>query len=101
MYDDMWNLTTTINIPLYFWSKQRQGVFEAQASLSEAKSELEAVKLMIASAIRDNYSMFKAAEKLTELYQGALIPKTYQDFELAIAGYVAGKVEAITVYQPA
>jgi len=97
MYDDMWNLTTTINIPLYFWSKQRQGVFEAQASLSEAQSELEAVKLMIASAIRDNYSMFKAAEKLTELYQGALIPKTYQDFELAIAGYVAGKVEAITV----
>jgi hypothetical protein len=34
---------------------------------------------------------------LTELYQNALIPKTYQDFESAIAGYVTGKVEAITV----
>ena len=97
MFDDMWSLTSTINIPLYFRSKQRQGVFEAQASLSEAQSEREAIKLMIASAIRDNYSMFTAAERLTELYQSALIPKTYQDFEAAIAGYVTGKVEAITV----
>ena len=97
MFDDMWSLTSTINIPLYFRSKQRQGVFEAQASLSEAQSEREAIKLMIASAIRDNYSMFTASERLTELYQNALIPKTYQDFESAIAGYVTGKVEAITV----
>jgi len=97
MFEDMWYITNTINIPLYFRSKQRQGVFEAQASLSEAQSEREAIKLMIASAIRDNYSMFTAAERLTELYQNALIPKTYQDFESAIAGYVTGKVEAITV----
>ncbi|WAC06458.1 MAG: TolC family protein [Thermodesulfobacteriota bacterium] len=96
MFEDMWYVTNTINIPLYFRSKQRQGVFEAQASLSEAQSECESIKLMIASAIRDNYSMFKAAEKLTELYQSALIPKTYQGFESAIAGYVTGKVEAIT-----
>ena len=26
-----------------------------------------------------------------------MIPKAYQDFELALAGYVTGKVEAITV----
>jgi outer membrane protein, heavy metal efflux system len=97
MFDDMWNLTSTINIPLYFRSKQRQGVFEAEASLSEAKSEREVIRLMIASAIRDNYSLVTAAERLTELYQSALIPKTYQDFESAIAGYVTGKVEAITV----
>lgn len=97
MFEDMWYLTNTVNIPLYFWKKQRQGVFEAEASLSEAESEREAIKVMVASAIRDNYSMLKAAEKLTELYNGALIPKTYQDFELAIAGYITGKVEAITV----
>src|SRR4030042_5844179 len=97
MFEDMWYLTNTINIPLYFRSKQRQGVFEAKASLSEARREREGINLMIASAIRDNYSMFTAAERLTELYQSALIPKTYQDFESAIAGYVTGKVEAITV----
>ena len=32
-----------------------------------------------------------------ELYRKGLIPKTYQDFDAALAGYVTGKVEAITV----
>jgi len=96
-FEDMWSLTTTLNIPLYYRTKQRQAVLEAEASLSETKNELESTKLMIASAIRDNYSMCKTAEKLMDLYKNGLIPKIYQDFELAIAGYSSGKVEAITV----
>ena len=31
------------------------------------------------------------------LYKTGLIPKTEQDFELALTGYVSGKIEAITV----
>lgn len=94
---DMWALTTAINIPLYYKTKQRQAVYEAEASLSEAKNELSATKLMIASSVRDNYSMLRTSEKLMELYKTGLIPKTYQDFEAALAGYMTGKIEAITV----
>ncbi len=96
-FEDMWSLTTSINIPIFYKTKQRQAVLEAGASLSAAKSELESTKLMLSSDIRDNYSMLKTAEKLMELYKNGLIPKIYQDFELALAGYTAGKVEAITV----
>lgn len=96
-FEDMWSLTTAINIPIFYKTKQRQAVNEAKASLSETRNELEATKLMLSSNIRDNYSMLKTAENLMELYKNGLIPKTYQDFELAIAGYVTGKVEAITV----
>ena len=95
-FEDMWSLTTTINIPLFYKTKQRQAVLEAEANLSAARYELEATKFMISSGIRDNYSMYKSAEKLMELYRSGLIPKTYQDFESAIAGYTAGKIEAIT-----
>ncbi len=94
---DMWALTTTINIPLYYKTKQRQGVLEAEAMQTEARRELEATKLMIASNIRDNYSMIRTAERLMDLYKSGLIPKTYQDFESSLAGYAAGKVEAPTV----
>ena len=96
-FEDMWSLTTTINIPLFYRTKQKQAVHEAEASLSEARNEKEAIRLMIASAIRDNYSMLKTTEKLMDLYKNGLIPKTYQDFEAALAGYITGKVEAITV----
>lgn len=96
-FQDMWSLTTTINIPIFYKTKQRQAVHEAEASLSEARHELEGTKYMLSANIRDNYSMIKTAEKLMGLYKNGLIPKTYQDFELAIAGYITGRVEAITV----
>ncbi len=94
---DMWALTTSFNIPLYYRSKQRQGVLEAEAMLDESKKDMEATRLMLASNIRDNYSMVRTAEKLMDLYQNGLVPKTRQDFESALAGYVTGKVEALTV----
>jgi outer membrane protein, heavy metal efflux system len=96
-FDDMWSLTTTINIPIYYKTKQKQAVLEAESSLTGARHELEGTKLMISSGIRDNYSMMKSAETLMELYKNGLIPKTYQDFELSLGGYNTGKVEAITV----
>ncbi|MCL4491341.1 MAG: TolC family protein [Nitrospirae bacterium] len=95
-FEDMWSLTTTINIPLYYRTKQRQAVHEAEASLSEARHELEGARSMLSSSIRDNFSMFKTTERLMDLYKSGLIPKAYQDFELALSGYVTGKVEAIT-----
>jgi outer membrane protein TolC len=96
-FTDMWSLTTTINIPLYYRTKQRQAVLETGAMLAEAKSELEAARLMTASSIRDTYSMYAASERLIDLYKNGLMPKTYQDFESALAGYSTGKTEAITV----
>lgn len=96
-FPDMWNVTATVNIPLFYKTKQREGVLEAEASLLEAKREVESAKLMASSALRDNFTMMKSTENLMALYRGGLIPKANQDFELALAGYVTGKVEAITV----
>jgi len=96
-FEDMWSLTTAVNIPIFYRTKQRQAVYEAKSFLSEAVHEHEAIKFMLSSGIRDNYSMLRTAERLMELYKDGLIPKTYQDFELALSGYVTGKIEALTV----
>ncbi|HWR59537.1 MAG TPA: TolC family protein, partial [Thermodesulfovibrionales bacterium] len=93
---DMWSLTTTINIPIFYRTKQKQAVLEAKTLLSQARHEVLAAKSMLSSAIRDNYSMAKTAERLMALYREGLIPKAYQDYEAAIAGYMNGKIEAIT-----
>ena len=94
---DMYSLTATINLPIYRKTKQDQAVLEATASLSEAKGELQATEYMLASAVRDSFSMAKTAERLIALYRDGLIPKTQQDVQLGLAGYVTGKTEAITV----
>lgn len=95
--EDMWSITTTVNVPIYFETRQRPALFEAKAKLAEAGHDLAATKLMLAATIRDNYTMAQSAEKLMALYRDGLIPKTYQDFDLAMSGYVSGKAEALTV----
>ncbi len=95
-FEDMWSVTATFNIPLYFGTK-RSAVAEARSQSASALHDLAGMKVMLTSVIRDNYSMMKTTEKLMDLYKQGLIPKTYQDFELALSGYISGKVEAITV----
>jgi cobalt-zinc-cadmium efflux system outer membrane protein len=96
---DMYSLTATISLPIFYKTKQQQAVLEANASLSEAKRELLATEYMLASAVRDSYSMAKTGERLIVLYRDALIPKAQQDIQLGLSGYVTGKTEAITVVQ--
>ncbi len=94
---DMWSATATINIPIYFKTKQEPALMEAKASLVQTKQELEAVKLMIAAAIQDNFSMLRSSEKLMDLYKNGLIPKNSQDVDSALTGYATGRTEAIVV----
>jgi outer membrane protein, heavy metal efflux system len=96
-FEDMWSLTTTVNIPLFYRTKQRQGVLEAKALRSQVKEEMAATQNMLASSLRENYSIMKSGERLMDLYQQGLIPKAQQDFRLALVGYGTGKVEALTV----
>ena len=95
-YEDMWALTATFNIPLYFKSRQGQAVAESRARHSAAVHELAGVKAMLASGVRDNYAMVRSADELMILYRQGLLPKTMQDVELSLAGYRTGKVEEIT-----
>ncbi|MEW6601029.1 MAG: TolC family protein [Nitrospirota bacterium] len=96
-YQDMWGMTATINIPIFYRTKQRPAVLEAEASLSSTRHDLDDIKFMLSSSIRDNYSMLRSSERLMALYKDGLVPKTYQSFETALAGYTTGKTEAITV----
>ncbi len=96
-FEDMWSLSVGVNLPIFLRSRQQEAVYEAQASLRQSEQELKAARFSVMSSIRDNFAMVKAAEGLMDLYKRGLIVKSRQDFELALSGYVTGRVEAITV----
>jgi outer membrane protein TolC len=96
-FEDMWSLTATFNIPLYYKSRQGQALASARAMSSAAVHDLAGIKTMLASSVRENYSMVRSADQLMDLYRTGLIPKTRQDFELSLSGYRTGKVEGIIV----
>jgi outer membrane protein TolC len=96
-FPDMWAATLTINIPLYFQTRQKPAVMEARMNMDLAKQEMEAVRLMIEAAIRDNLSMLRSSEKLIEIYQKGILPKIKQDIEQAMTGYSTGRQDAVSV----
>lgn len=95
-FDDMWSVTATFNIPLYYRSRQSQALAEARAMSSAAQHDLAGIRSMVASAVRDSYAMVRSADELMDLYRQGLLPKTMQDVELSLAGYRTGKIEQIT-----
>jgi outer membrane protein TolC len=96
-FEDMWSLTATFNIPLYYKSRQGAALASARAMSIAAIHDLAGIKAMLASSVRENYSMVRSSETLMNLYRTGLIPKTRQDFDLSLAGYRTGKAEEITV----
>lgn len=96
-YTDMYKLLAGINLPVFFKSKQEPAVQEALAARQEARQDLEGTRLMVASAIRENYAMIRSAKRLMDLYRDALIPRSRQDFEAALSAYSTGRGDALTV----
>jgi len=96
-YKDMWGLTVTLNIPLFYRSKQRMAILEKSSKRDEAYHELEQTRQMVASRILDILSMIKASEELLELYKKTFIPKAEQSLEANISAYRAGRIELVQV----
>ena len=48
---------------------------------------MQAAEIMLASSLRENYSMIRSADNLMKLYQEGLIPKARQDIQLSLSGY--------------
>jgi len=94
---DMWTLGVSVTVPLYFWSKQMEGLKESRQGLEAARQELEAARNAVTSIVRDNYAVIKAAESSMNLYTKSLGPRSRQDYDLAMARYAAGGGDALTV----
>lgn len=93
-FEDMWGLTASVPLPLFYRQKQGAAVTESSINLAGAKKELEAAKLKVASEIRDNLAMVRAADRVIELYTTALIPKARQSVDAAIALFASGRMDA-------
>jgi outer membrane protein TolC len=96
-FTDMYKLLASVNLPVFFKSKQEPAVQEALAVQKETRQDLEGTRLMVASGIRENYAMAHSARRIMELYRSGLIPRSNQDFEAALSLYSTGRGDALTV----
>lgn len=95
--DNGYQVMLGIKIPLFYETKQRQGVREAQAGLAGAREDLTATKQDLLFQVKDGFVQAQRAERLITILRDAIIPQATLGLQAAQAGYAVGKVDFLTL----
>jgi cobalt-zinc-cadmium efflux system outer membrane protein len=94
---DMYGLRFTLNLPVFYKSKQRQAVNEAGLSLSAAQQVREAIRTSLLFQVKEQYLSAKASEELLNLYSKAIVPQSTLAVESGLASYQVGSLDFLSL----
>jgi outer membrane protein TolC len=89
--------TVGVNIPVFFRSKQREGVIEASHELIGAKRELDNRQTTVDFEIKQQYLAATASRDLMNLYSKAIVPQSSLALESSMSAYEVGKVDFLSM----
>ena len=95
--DNGYQVMVGIKIPLFYETKQKQGVREALASLEGAREDFAATRQDLLFQVKDGFVQAQRAERLITLLRDAIIPQATLGLHAAQAGYAVGKVDFLTL----
>lgn len=94
---DMYGMQFSVNIPIFYKSKQREGVEQAKLELASAEESHESRKLELAYELKQMHAMAANADKMLDLYDKAIIPQAELALQSAESSYSVGSVDFLTV----
>jgi outer membrane protein TolC len=97
MAKDGYQVMLGVKVPLYFATKQKEGVREAVAMREAAVQGWQATRQELAAKIRDNLAQAERSAQLVALLQDAIIPQARLTLASAQASYAVGKVDFLTL----
>jgi outer membrane protein TolC len=95
--DNGYQVVVGVKIPLFYETKQRQGVNEALAGLAGAREDLDATRQDLLFQVKDAFVQAQRAERLITILRDAIIPQATLALQAAQAGYSVGKVDFLTL----
>jgi cobalt-zinc-cadmium efflux system outer membrane protein len=97
MDTDGYQVMLNVKVPLYYATRQREGVREAEASREAVAQDLQALRQELLARIKDNVAQVERAEQLVKLLRDAIIPQSRLTLASAQASYAVGKVDFLTL----
>ena len=94
---DMNGVTFSVNIPIFYRSKQRQGVAEASEDLISAEKLRDNRQNEVCFELKQQYLAAQAAERLVNLYSKGVVPQSSLALESSMASYQVGKVDFLSL----
>jgi cobalt-zinc-cadmium efflux system outer membrane protein len=97
MLRDSHGVMFSINIPIFYKSKQREGVIQAAEELTGARRSLDNRQTLVNFAVKQQYLQAKASEELARLYSQAIVPQSSLALESSMSAYEVGKADFLTM----
>ncbi|MFQ5696032.1 MAG: TolC family protein, partial [Terriglobia bacterium] len=94
---EMHGFTFSLNIPVFYKTKQRQGVNQATETLLSAQRSRENRETTLYFEVKEQYVAAKASEELARLFSRAVVPQSSLALESSMAAYEVGRVDFLTL----
>ena len=94
---DMQGFTVGINLPIFYKTKQREGVIEATEEMIGARNRLEDRQNSVNFDVKQQYLSAKASEELVQLYARAVVPQSSLALDSSISSYEVGKLDFLSM----
>ena len=86
-----------VNVPIWFWTKQKYQVKEAKDNLEEAKALYQTMKNNVLFEVQDALVRVESTQRLSKLYTTGVLPQAQQALESSQIGYQTGKVDFLSL----
>lgn len=97
MLRDSSGFSIGINIPIFYKTKQREGVIGASQEMTAARRNLDDRKTEVNFQVKSQYLAAKAAADLARLYSQAVVPQSSLALESSMSAYEVGKADFLTM----
>lgn len=94
---DMHGMTFTVNIPVFYKSKQREAVNEAVEERLAAERSHENRKNELNFELKQQYLAAKASDELLRLFSQGVVPQSSLALESSMSSYQVGTVDFLSV----
>ena len=97
MMPDMHGMTFTINIPVFYKSKQREEVRQATEERLSAESSRDNRQNELNFELKHQYLAAKASDELLRLFSEGVVPQSSLALESSMSAYQVGTVDFLSV----
>ena len=94
---DMHGVMVGINIPVFFKTKQREGVIEASHELISSRRDFDSRSTAVNFEIKQEYLAANASRELFNLYNKAIVPQSSLALESSMSAYEVGKLDFLSM----
>lgn len=94
---EMHSVTLSVNVPVFYKAKQRQGVAQASEELASEEKSRENRLNELKFELKQQYLAAKAAEQLLNLYSKAVVPQSSLALESSMSAYQVGNLDFLSM----